>query len=112
MNAYVYILQCADGTYYTGSTQDLLKRIIEHNSGEGATYTSKRLPVKVVYIEEFQRIEDAFKREKQIQPWSRAKKEALINNHKASLHYLASCKNESHFRNAPKNRKVYPPNND
>jgi len=103
----MYILHCADGTFYTGSTTDLSTRISQHNSGEGANYTSKRLPVKLVYKEEFQRIEDAFRREKQIQPWSKAKKEALIKRNLDLLHDLASCKNESHFNNA-----TDPPKND
>ena len=103
----MYILQCADGSLYTGSTTDLSKRISKHNSGEGANFTSKRLPFKLVYKEEFQRIEDAFTREKQIQPWSKAKKEALIKRNYDALHDLASCKNKSHFNNAGD-----PPEND
>ena len=81
---YVYILECNDGSYYTGSTIDIEKRIAEHNEGQGANHTKKRWPVSLVYLEEFQRIDDAFNREKQIQGWSRAKKEALIvgNFHK------------------------------
>jgi len=75
---YMYILLCNDGTFYTGSTWDLEKRLSEHNAGEGANYTSKRLPVKLIYFEEYSRIEDAFHREKQIQNWSHSKKEALI----------------------------------
>jgi putative endonuclease len=74
----MYILLCNDGTFYTGSTWDLEKRLSEHNAGEGANYTSKRLPVKLIYFEEYSRIEDAFHREKQIQNWSHSKKEALI----------------------------------
>ncbi|MBX7152409.1 GIY-YIG nuclease family protein [bacterium] len=72
---YMYILECVDGTYYTGSTIDLNKRIWEHNNRLGANYTKQRLPVKLVYSEEFQRIDDAFYREKQIQGWSHKKKE-------------------------------------
>jgi putative endonuclease len=98
MKAFMYILQCADGTYYTGSTINLEKRIIEHNLGEGANYTSKRRPVKLVYFEEFLRIEEAFRREKQVQPWSVAKKEALIHKNFQLLHNLASCKNDSHCK--------------
>ena len=72
---HMYILRCYDGTYYTGSTIDLEKRIWEHSNGLGANYTRKRLPVKLIYCEEFARIEDAFCREKQVQGWSRKKKE-------------------------------------
>ncbi len=84
--AWVYILKCVDDTYYTGSTKNLDRRIEEHQSGMGANYTQKRLPVSLVYFEEHKWIEDAFRREKQIQNWSRKKKEALINGGgKASL---------------------------
>jgi len=75
---YIYILECADGSYYTGSTWNLEKRLWEHQHGQGANYTRKRLPVKLVYFEECERIADAFRREKQIQGWSRRKKKALI----------------------------------
>jgi predicted GIY-YIG superfamily endonuclease/mevalonate kinase len=95
---YVYILECADGSYYTGSTIDIEKRIAEHNDGKGANHTKKRLPVVLKYIEEFQRIDDAFYREKQIQGWSRAKKEALINKQLSELKSLAECKNDSHYK--------------
>lgn len=67
MKGYTYILQCADGSYYTGSTKDLDIRIAQHQSGEGANYTAKHLPVKLVYFEEYGRIDEAFYREKQIQ---------------------------------------------
>jgi len=75
----MYILECADGSYYTGSTNNLERRLQQHQNGEGANYTKKHLPVKLVYFEEFQRIDEAFYREKQVQGWSRKKKEALIN---------------------------------
>jgi putative endonuclease len=75
---FTYILECADGTFYTGSTKDLEKRIWQHNNGLGANYTKARLPVDLVYYEEYIRIDEAFHREKQIQGWSRKKKLALI----------------------------------
>ncbi len=75
---FVYILQCSDGTYYTGSTTDLERRLEQHQAGEGAKYTKQRRPVKLIYSEEFDRIAAAFYREKQIQSWSRKKKEAFI----------------------------------
>ena len=78
MSGYTYILESADGTYYTGSTKNNKKIIIEHQNGYGANHTAKRLPVELVYLEEFARIDHAFYREKQIQGWSRKKKEALI----------------------------------
>jgi putative endonuclease len=75
----MYILLCSNETYYTGSTKYLEKRIEQHKNGDGANYTKKHAPVELVYVEEFDRIDFAFNREKQIQNWSRKKKEALIN---------------------------------
>jgi len=99
MKGYMYILECANGNYYTGSTIDLEKRFIQHQNGEGANFTKKHLPVKLAYFEEFQRIDEAFYREKQVQGWSRKKKEALISGQIGKLHDLAECKNESHYKN-------------
>lgn len=89
MKGYIYILECSDGTYYTGSTKDLPLRIQQHNEGEGANHTKKRLPVKLIYYEEYQRIDKAFYREKQVQGWSRKKKEALISGNPQLLPELA-----------------------
>ena len=86
---YVYILECSDGTYYTGSTKDLESRIQQHQAGEGARYTKRRLPVKLIYSEEFDRIDAAFYREKQIQSWSRRKKQALIEGRLEDLPELS-----------------------
>ncbi len=89
MKGYMYILECSDGSYYTGSTTDLERRLAQHQAGEGANHTRKRLPVKLVYFEEYDRIEEAFRREKQVQGWSRKKKEALINGKPELLPKLA-----------------------
>ncbi|TJY37684.1 GYDIA family GHMP kinase [Pontimicrobium aquaticum] len=86
---FVYILECSDGSYYTGSTIDIEKRLMEHKNGKGANHTKKRLPVQLVYLEEFQRIDDAFYREKQIQGWNRQKKDALIKNKQHLLPEIA-----------------------
>lgn len=96
---YMYILKCADGSYYTGSTKDIVLRLAKHQAGEGANHTKKRLPVELVYLEEFQRIDEAFYREKQVQGWSRKKKEALIGGDVNKLKELAGCRNESHYKN-------------
>ncbi len=72
-------------------------RLAKHHSGHGANHTKKRLPVLLVYLEEHQRIDEAFYREKQIQGWSRAKKEALIQNKVEELSKLSECKNDSHY---------------
>jgi len=92
--AWMYILICADDSYYVGSTKDIERRLWEHQSGSGAQYTAHRLPVKLVYSEEFDRVVDAFNREKQIQGWSRAKREALIKGEYESLPALAKKKFE------------------
>jgi putative endonuclease len=75
---FVYILRCSDDSYYVGSARVLERRIAEHASGHGARYTSKRLPVELVFAEEFDNVGDAFAREKQIQGWSRRKRLSLI----------------------------------
>lgn len=88
---FVYILQCYDQSFYTGSTVDLDKRIEQHQNGEGANYTSKKLPVRLVYYEEYPRIDWAFNREKQIQGWNRRKKIALIEGRLDDLPNLAKA---------------------
>ncbi|MBU0487206.1 MAG: GIY-YIG nuclease family protein [Bacteroidetes bacterium] len=97
MKGYMYILHCANGAYYTGSTIDLERRIKQHQNGEGANFTKKHLPISLVYFEEFSRIDLAFKREKQVQNWSQKKKEALIQGNFNRLHELSICTNETHF---------------
>jgi len=89
MKGYMYILECTSGHYYTCSTNDLERRLKQHQNGEGANFTKKHLPVKLVYFEEFQRIDLAFYREKQVQGWSRKKKEALINGFSNKLPELS-----------------------
>ena len=76
---YTYILECKDGTYYTGSTNNLEKREETHNKGLGAKYTKSRLPVKVVYFETFDKKEEAMKREWQIKKLTRTKKMKLFD---------------------------------
>jgi putative endonuclease len=85
MKGYIYILLCSNGQYYTGSTNNIKIRLVQHQNGEGSNYTKKHLPVELVYVEEFDNIKDAFYREKQIQGWSRKKKEALINGEYSKL---------------------------
>jgi putative endonuclease len=89
MKGLMYILACADDSYYVGSTIDIDKRLNEHQGGKGANYTKNILPVKLVYYEMFQNIGDAFYREKQVKGWSRKKKEALINDQQDGLPNLS-----------------------
>lgn len=99
MKGYLYILKCANGKYYTGSTRDLERRLKQHQSGTGANYTKKHGPVELVYFEEFQRIDEAFYREKQIQNWSHSKKEALVFKNWQGLKKHSVCMNDTHYLN-------------
>ena len=78
MKHYAYIVECADSTYYCGYTNDLEKRIETHNRGKGAKYTKPRLPVVLVYFEEFDTKEEAMSREWHLKQLSHAQKQALI----------------------------------
>ena len=84
----VYILECSDGSYYTGSAADLSKRLWEHETGAlSSAYTYSRRPVKLVWTsEEVERYSDALRFERQIKRWSRAKKEALIRGNYEAVH--------------------------
>lgn len=75
----MYILKCADNSFYTGSTVNLEKRLWEHQNSLEAKYTKKRLPVKLVFCEAFSRVDEAFYRENQVKGWNRAKKQTLID---------------------------------
>jgi len=77
--AFAYMLECADGSYYVGSTIDLNARLYQHECGEGAVYTRHRRPVRLVWSHEFEHVHEAFAFEKQVQGWSRAKRQALID---------------------------------
>jgi putative endonuclease len=88
--SYTYILECSNGQYYVGSTTDLERRLQEHQVGLGANFTRKHLPVKLVYYEEYQSVEQAFRRERQLHGWSRAKKEALIKGEFEKLPELSA----------------------
>lgn len=78
MGCFCYILECADGTYYTGWTTDPQRREQQHNRGRGARYTSQRLPVRLVYIEPQPDRSTAMRRERQIKKLNHARKKALI----------------------------------
>jgi predicted GIY-YIG superfamily endonuclease len=87
--AWLYILRCADGSYYTGHTTDLEMRLPQHQAGEGSDYTRHRLPVELVFAQEMPDKDHAFLAERQIKNWSRAKKEALIAGDGDLLSWLA-----------------------
>ena len=92
MGFWVYILLCSDGSYYTGHTDDLEKRLAMHNLGEIKGYTMKRSPVKLVFTEELSSREDALIAERRIKGWSRKKKEALIKGDWEEISRLARNK--------------------
>ena len=90
MSAYVYILRCADGSYYVGSTRTSLDiRVAQHDAGTFGGYTAGLRPVVLVFHQEFDRITDAIAAERQVKGWTRAKKEALIRGDMAVLRELA-----------------------
>jgi putative endonuclease len=89
----VYMLRCADCSYYTGLTKrDVADRVDEHNAGVDKGYTHSRRPVELVFTEDYERIVDAIDRERQIKGWSRRKKEALVRYDYEALPELASRK--------------------
>ena len=91
---FMYILECNDGSFYVGSTWDLSDRIAQHDSGVVPSYTSRRLPVVLRHAEEFDRIDEAYGREKQVQNWSRAKRTALIEGRLSDLPALSRNRHE------------------
>jgi putative endonuclease len=96
----VYILECSDNSYYVGITNQLHRRLNEHNEGEDITaYTYNRRPVCVVWSNTFASCNEAIIWEKKLKKWTRKKKEALINGDFKGLHRLAICKNETHYSN-------------
>lgn len=98
MSYFVYILKCADGSYYTGSTHNLEKRFEEHQSGELQGYTSSRLPVKLVWSNEFPNYNEAFLAERQVKGWSRVKKEALIRDDFDLIHQIVKQERQTRER--------------
>jgi predicted GIY-YIG superfamily endonuclease len=89
---FTYVLLCADDSFYIGHTDKLEERISKHNKGQGAKWTACRLPVKLIYTECFQTIEESMRREIKIKKWSRAKKEALATGNTEKLKALAKCR--------------------
>ena len=100
--AWVYILECCDGSYYVGSTTDLAARLFQHELGLGAAYTARRRPVRLVWAMEFDSVVDAFAFEKQVQNWSRAKRQALIEGRLDDLPALARGRSGYMSRRQPK----------
>jgi predicted GIY-YIG superfamily endonuclease len=91
---YVYILRCSDGSFYTGHTDDLEKRISEHQTLHYHCYTSSRLPVELIFHATFGSRDEAIAAERQIKGWSRAKKQALADNDFDRLHVCTKKQKE------------------
>lgn len=89
---YTYILRCADGALYVGSTTDLDDRLKRHQSGNGSEFTKLHKPVELIYKEEYNTYQEAFKRERQLHGWTVAKKEALIKGDIELLKQLSKSK--------------------
>jgi putative endonuclease len=101
MSAFVYILRCADGRTYVGSTRGSLEnRVAEHNAGTFGGYTASR-PVSLVFHQEFERIVDAATTERRLKGWSRAKKEALSRGDFETLRVLARCRSGAAVASQP-----------
>ena len=87
--AFLYILRCADGSFYIGTTRTAL-RVAQHNAGTFGGYTAARLPVTLVFSQWFERITDAIENERKLKKWSRAKKEALVRGDLQALQRLSA----------------------
>jgi predicted GIY-YIG superfamily endonuclease len=98
---FVYMLRCKDESYYVGHTDDLEQRIAQHVDGTFGGYTSRRRPVELVWVCEFDTRDEALQREMQVKPWSRAKKEALIRADWGRLKRLARGANRARPSTSP-----------
>ena len=97
---FVYILKCADNSYYTGITNSIARRFAEHQNGRNpGSYTHSRRPVELVYTRWFTYVKEAISFEKQVKGWTRAKKEALIAGDWDRLKTLSQCMNETSSKN-------------
>ncbi|MEL1240159.1 GIY-YIG nuclease family protein [Flavobacterium flavipallidum] len=103
---YVYILKCADDSLYVGITSDIERRVLEHNGGKyPEAYTHSRRPVELVFCQDFTDPNQAIEFEKKIKKWSRAKKQALIDEKYDELQSLAECRNATHYKYNLKNEE-------
>ena len=89
---YVYILRCSDDSFYVGLTQDLDARVKAHNDGQGAAYTFRRRPVRLVHSEKFESESKGIERERQLKHWSHSKKEALVSGNLQKLKRLSNSR--------------------
>ena len=89
--AWVYILECSDGTYYTGYSRDLETRLAQHQAGTASRYTRTRLPVTMIFLQEYPTSKEAYRTERRIKQLPRKKKEALIRGEYSLLQHLADA---------------------
>lgn len=103
-----YILKCSDGLIYTRITNDIVRRLEEHESGANKNcFTFKRRPIELIYQQEFSDVNQAITFEKKIKKWSRKKKIALANRDFDMLQILAKCRNATHSKYQPEFIKIY-----
>ena len=108
MTYYVYILRCADGSYYAGTASDLGRRLMEHQEGTShSSYTFRRRPIELAWSEELETHNEALQHEYQIKGWSRAKKEALIRGDFQLIHEIV--RKERSRREHRKGKEAHPP---
>ncbi len=106
---YVYMLKCVDDSYYIGMTNDLERRVFEHQSGLIEGYTSSRRPIELVWSCNFATHDEAFQRERQSKGWTRAKKEALIKDDWDKIHKIVKRERKArNERNSKKQQKPAP----
>jgi predicted GIY-YIG superfamily endonuclease len=104
---YVYILKCADGTYYVGQTTNIELRMAQHQDGTFGGYTAARRPVMLMWHQHVQTEDEAFKVERKLKKWSQAKKEALIASDFKGLHEIVESewKRENELRKGMRSKK-------
>lgn len=102
MSYYFYFARCSDNSLYAGYCKDVQAREEKHNTGKGAKYTRARLPIKIIYTEEFDTQREAMRREIEVKKWSREKKLSLINNQKEGRSAKASKTKKKASKDASK----------
>ena len=104
---FVYILLCNDNSLYVGITSDIERRVLEHNEGKyPEAYTHSRRPVTLLFYQDFTEPSQAIEYEKKIKKWSRAKKQALIDNNFNKLQELSECRNATHYKYKPNSKEI------
>ena len=104
---YIYIIECVDGLLYTGFTNNITRRFEEHQEARNKnSFTHRRRPLKLIFHQEFNDVEQAIYFEKKIKKWSAKKKKALANANFEMLQILSECRNLTHFKFRPTEKEV------